>query len=69
MVARSGCPLPYILIEEPPEQAKRVLGKALAESVFIPNTEGITLNEDDEYVSKGLKDVGMVVQMPHIQFV
>jgi hypothetical protein len=55
--------------EEPPEWAKRVLGKALAETVFIPNAEGRTLNKDDEDVSKEFKDVGVIVQIPHIHFV
>jgi hypothetical protein len=55
--------------EEPPEWAKRVLGKALAETVFIPNAVGRTLHEDGEDVSKEFKDVGVIVQMPHIHFV
>jgi hypothetical protein len=57
--------------EEPPEWAKRVLGKALTETVFIPNAVGRTLNEDGEdvRVSKEFKDVGVIVQMPHIHFV
>jgi len=55
--------------EEPPEWAKRLLGKALGETVFIPNAEGRTLNKDDEDVSKEFKDVGVIVQMPHIHFV
>jgi len=55
--------------EEPPEWAKRALGKALAETVFIPNAVGRTLNEDGEDVSKEFKDVGVIVQMPHIHFV
>jgi hypothetical protein len=55
---------------DPPEWAKRVLlGKALAETVFIPNAEGRILNKNDEDVSKELKDVGVIVQMPHIHFV
>ena len=55
--------------EEPPEWAKRVLGKALAETVYIPNAEGRTLNKDDEDVSKEFRDVGVIVEMPHIHFV
>ena len=60
--------------EEPPEWAKRalllLLGKAArSETVFIPNAEGRTLNKDDEDVSKEFKDVGVIVQMPHIHFV
>jgi hypothetical protein len=51
--------------EEPPEWAKGVLGKALAETVFIPNAVGRTSNEDCEDVSKEFKDVGVIVQMPH----
>ena len=61
------------IYEEPPEWAKRVLllqqGKTLAETVFIPNAEGITLNKDDEDVSKEFRDVGVIVQMPHIHFI
>ena len=56
--------------EEPPEWAKRLLlGKALAETVFIPNAEGRTLDKDDEDISKEFKDAGVIVQMPHIHFV
>ena len=55
--------------EEPPEWAKQVLGKALAETVFIPNVDGRTLNRDDEDVSKEFKNVGVIVQMPHVHFV
>ena len=63
--------------EEPPEWAKRALLRgnvALAaapeEKVFIPNAEGRKLDEDDEEnVSREFKDVGVIVQMPHIHFV
>lgn len=56
--------------EQPPEWAKRVLtGNALEEKVFIPNAEGRKLDEDDEDVCKEFKDLGIIVQMPHIHFV
>jgi len=62
--------------EEPPEWAKRALLRgnvALAaapeEKVFIPNAEGRKLDEDDEEnVSREFKDVGVIVQMPHIHY-
>ena len=38
--------------EESPDWAKRVLGKALAETKFIPNAERRTLNKDVGDVSK-----------------
>jgi len=63
--------------EEPPEWAKRALLRGNAavaatpeEMVFIPNAEGRKLDEDDdENVSREFKDVGVIVQMPHIHFV
>lgn len=55
--------------EEPPEWAKRALDNPLAEKLFIPNTEGKKLDEDDENVCGRFKEVGVIVQMPHIHFV
>jgi len=55
--------------EEPPEWAKRARGKPLLDKVFIPNAEGRELDEDDEDVCRDFKDVGVIVQMPHIHFV
>jgi hypothetical protein len=55
--------------EVPPEWAKRARANVLTEKVFIPNAEGRKLNEDDEDVCKEFRDVGVIVQMPHIHFI
>jgi hypothetical protein len=57
------------IYEEAPEWAKRAREKPLEDKVFIPNAEGRTLNEDDEDVCGQFKDVGVIVQTPHIHFV
>ena len=55
--------------EEPPEWAKRARGNPLAEKVFISNAEGRKLDKDSEDVCREFRDVGVIVQMPHIHFV
>ncbi|EFI28334.1 hypothetical protein CC1G_13863 [Coprinopsis cinerea okayama7 len=53
--------------ESPPEWATQV--QPLHEKVFIPNSEGKVLGEDDEDVNKEFKDMNIIVQMPHIHFI
>ena len=57
------------IFEEPPEWALHKQRKVLGAKVFIPNAEGRILEENDECVCGEFKDVGVIVEMPHIHFV
>ena len=53
--------------EEVPDWTKQC--KALAETVYLPNAEGVIPESEDENISEEFKRMNIIVQMPHIHFV